>query len=310
MSHPEPFFRSVPRQGGRAMLTRRRTLLLAGLCGVSAGLGWNRALGQTAERVLILGGDLAEIAFALGAGGSVVGTDDTARWPPKAADLPKVGYLRRISAEGVLSLAPDLVLANPAAGPASALAQIESAGVRIETAPPGEDFDTVLARIGFMGRALRREAEARRFAAEVSARMHEVNAALSDVSDAPGVLFLISLASGAPMAGGSETVADTMIRLAHGRNVAAEVSGYKPLSAEAAIGLAPDVLLLPDHAAEGMGSDAAILEAAGLAQTPAGRNGAVIVMDGLKLLGFGPRTPDAVAELARRLHPGLSLDLP
>ena len=46
----------------------------------------------------------------------------------------------------------------------------------------------------------------------------------------------------------------------------------------------------------GAGKDAALALPA-LAQTPAGANGAVVVMDGLKLLGFGPRTGEAATEL-------------
>ncbi|HET9067515.1 MAG TPA: ABC transporter substrate-binding protein, partial [Amaricoccus sp.] len=92
-------------------LTRRRLLLAGGALLLAPRA---RAAGR---RVLVLGGDLAEIAFAIGAGGEVVATDDTAIWPPEAEALPKIGYLRRLSAEGVLSLAPDLVLASPDAGP-------------------------------------------------------------------------------------------------------------------------------------------------------------------------------------------------
>ena len=39
-----------------------------------------------------------------------------------------------------------------------------------------------------------------------------------------------------------------------------------------------------------------------IALTQAGRDGRVIVMDGLLLLGFGPRTVEAAAELAGALH--------
>ena len=41
----------------------------------------------------------------------------------------------------------------------------------------------------------------------------------------------------------------------------------------------------------------ALLKLPGLAQTPAGRRQAVVVMDALRLLGFGPRMPEAVLEL-------------
>ena len=131
--------------------------------------------------------------------------------------------------------------------------------------------------------------------------MAAVEAVLAELPGRPSVLFLISVANGAPMAAGAGTAADAMIALAHGRNAVAGFEGYKPLSVEAAVGLAPDTVLMPDHVATAAGGAEAAVAAAGLAETPAAREGRVVVMDGLKLLGFGPRTPEAVAELARAL---------
>jgi iron complex transport system substrate-binding protein len=44
-----------------------------------------------------------------------------------------------------------------------------------------------------------------------------------------------------------------------------------------------------------LGSAEQAVALAGLGDTRAGREGRVVVMDGLKLLGFGPPTPEAVA---------------
>lgn len=285
-------------------LTRRGALVAAGALLLAP-----RAWGAEAGRVLIAGGDLAEIAFALGAGNRVIATDDTAQWPPEAAALPKVGYMRRLAAEGILALAPDLVLASADAGPPAVLDQLRAAGLRVEVGPPGHDMAAVAAKIAFVGGSLGLSAEAARLAAAVEANLARVEAALAPLPDTPSVLFLISVGRGAPMAAGSDTAADAMIRLAHGRNAVSGFAGYKPLSTEAAVGFAPEVVLLPDHAAGPAGGPEKAVALAGLAETPAGREGRVVVMDGLKLLGFGPRTPEAVAELARALHPDASLPL-
>ena len=139
--------------------------------------------------------------------------------------------------------------------------------------------------------------------------MARVENALAALPDTPSVVFLISVGRGAPMAAGAGTSADAMIALAHARNAVEGFEGYKPLSAEAAIGLAPEAVVLPDHVVAAAGSAGKAVEIAGLAGTPAGRDGRIVVMDGLKLLGFGPRTPEAVAELARGLHPGATIAL-
>ena len=291
------------------MLTRRRTLLLAAAAGASAGFAASRAWPAALRRVVIAGGDLTEIAFALGAGDMVAGADTTASWPPEAAELPKIGYMRRLSAEGVLSLRPDLVILGEGAGPETAIAQLEAAGVAIARSPGGEGVETVPAKIAFMGEALDREAEAAALIAGFKAEMAALDAALAPIETRPSVLFLISAGRGAPMASGENTSAAAVIALAKGRNAVTGYEGYKPLSAEAAIAAAPEALLLPAHAVEALGGVEQVLARPEIAATRAGRDGRVIVMDGLKLLGFGPRTPEAVAELARALHPDRAGDI-
>lgn len=280
-----------------------RRLFLAGLAVCAAPV----PLRAAAQRVLIVGGDLVEIAWALGAGSMIVGADTTATFPPEVEALPKVGYMRRISAEGALSLSPDLVILAGGAGPAAAVDALSAAGLRIARAPGGDDLSAIPAKIAFMGEALGRAAEAAALIARHAARMEALSAALSGVEARPPVLFLMSAGRGAPMAAGAGTAAQTIIELAHGRNAVAGYEGYKPLSAEAALAAAPEAILLPSHAVGPLGGVEAALARPEIAPTPAGRAGRAIVMDGLKLLGLGPRTPEAAAELAMALHPGLKI---
>jgi iron complex transport system substrate-binding protein len=291
------------------MLTRRRTLLLAAAAGVSAGLAASRVWPAAPGRVVIAGGDLTEIAFALGAGGAVVGADTTASWPPETEALPKIGYMRRLSAEGVLSLRPDLLILGEGAGPDAAIAQLEAAGVGIARAPGGEGVETVAPKIAFMGETLGRAAEAEALISRFEAEMTALQAALAPIETRPSVLFLISAGRGAPMAAGENTAAAAIVALAKGRNAVTGYEGYKPLSAEAAIAAAPEVLLVPAHAVDLLGGTDAVLARPEIAATPAGQGRRVIVMDGLKLLGFGPRTPEAAAELARALHPAHAAEI-
>jgi iron complex transport system substrate-binding protein len=116
------------------------------------------------------------------------------------------------------------------------------------------------------------------------------------------VLFLLNIDAGAPVAAGSGTAADSIIRLAGGCNVFESHRGYKPLSIEAAVEAAPEVILLMQQRLDELGGTQQVLENPALKETPAARDGRVHAMDGLFLLGFGPRTPDAVLELARYLH--------
>lgn len=72
---------------------------------------------------------------------------------------------------------------------------------------------------------------------------------------------------------------------------------------EAVLAAAPDVILMMDREGDLAISNADILAHPALGATPAAQAGAVIRMDGMLLLGFGPRTPQAAAQLHRALYP-------
>jgi iron complex transport system substrate-binding protein len=284
-------------------VTRRRSLLLAAVAGALAGLGAAFAVGRPIERVVIAGGDLTEIAFALGAGDRVVGVDATSTWPPEAGERPDIGYFRRLSAEGVLSLAPDMLLAAPETGPQIALEQIAAAGVEIRTAPDSPGAAGIAPKIRFVGAALGRAEAAGALAARVEADLEEVRGKVAAIHGRPRVLFVLLLRGGAPVVGGEGTEAHEIIRLAGGENAAAGIEGYKPMTREAILAARPDAILMMESRAEAAGGIAEVLARPDIALTPAGRAGRGIVMPGMLLLGFGPRTPEAVARLARALHP-------
>jgi iron complex transport system substrate-binding protein len=253
-----------------------------------------------AERVVALGGDVTEIVYALGAGDRLVAVDATA-----AADLPDLGYFRRLAAEPIVALEPDLVLASAASGPPVVLEQLRAAQVPVTIVPDDAGVAGVVAKIQAVGLALEREAAADALAAEVEREVARARERVAEAAHRPRVLFVLNVGRGAPLAGGEGTSAAAIIDLAGGRNAVGGFAGYKPLSQEAAIAAAPEVVLVPDHTAEAAGGPAALLDRPELRHTPAAAADRVVVMDGLLLLGFGPRLGEAVDELARALHPDL-----
>lgn len=251
-------------------------------------------------RVVVAGGGLTATLYALGVGERVVAVDTTSQWPPAVQDTPQIGYVRALSAEGVLSMSPTLVLASDEAGPPQALALIEAAGVPVRQFPAPRSADDVRTTIRRLAALFDRTDRGQDLIAELDAALAEARAVVARYPEHPRVLFVLS-ASGQLLAAGRDTAAAAVIELAGGRNIV-DYEGYKPLTPEAAVALAPDVILTGDHVIEAVGSRQALLARPALALTPAGRNGRLVVMDSLRLLGFGPRLGATVAELARRLH--------
>jgi iron complex transport system substrate-binding protein len=256
------------------------------------------------SRVVAIGGSVTEIVYALGEGSRLVGRDSTSVFPPEALKLPDTGYIRALSAEGVLSLGPDLILALDGAGPPEALEALKSGGVPVVTIPEGYDAGAIARKVEAVGKALQVEDKARALEARVETAL---SAAIRDATvdgKKTRVLFVLSLQDGRIMAAGNNSHANGIIELAGGENVMSSISGYKQISNEAVIMAAPDVILMMNPTGDHSPADNAVLAHSAIAQTPAGKHARLVRMDGMYLLGFGPRTADAVASLHAKLYPG------
>jgi iron complex transport system substrate-binding protein len=259
------------------------------LLGLALGAGAARA----AERIVTIGSDVTEIAFALGKGADIVAVDDTSTWPAAAAKLPKLGYLRQLTPEPILARRPTLILASAGAGPEVVLRQVERAGVRTVRVPDEASAAGVAAKVRAIGAALGKSAEAEALADAIIAGLPRTKEA-----NGPRMMLVLANAPGRVLAAGQETAGDSFIRLAGGRN-SFTASGYKPLSPEAALAASPEVLLVPSHVLGLTGGLEALKKDPVFAGTPAVQAGRVVVVDSLAALNFGPRLPEAVARLRR-----------
>jgi iron complex transport system substrate-binding protein len=165
----------------------------------------------------------------------------------------------------------------------------------------------VLQKIEGIGRAVQREEAAHALIASCRSEMTALADRLSRGAAKPKVLSLLSVAQGPPQAAGRTTAADGIIRLAGGINAVTSYHGYRPITAEGALALAPDAIMVPAQTLRSMGGIDGVLEAASLGLTPAGKARRVFALDALLLLGFGPRTPEAARRLAAFLQPELGL---
>lgn len=284
------------------MISRRRTLAL----GAATAFVPSVASAKKPPRIVSVGSSLTEIFYALGAENLLAGVDSTSLYPSEARSLPQVGYMRALSAEGVLALKPTLIMATTAAGPAATLDQLKSTGIEVVILPDLYDYDSVIKKIEAVGKATGKTAEAEALITRGRADMETLKARLASATSTPRVLFLLSMSGGAPQAAGRDTAADGIIRLAGGVNAIDGYSGYRPLTPEAVIASRADFVLMPRQSVEAMGGVPAVLDQPALSRTPAGRAGKVLQFDVLLLLGFGPRTPQAATELASALHPDLA----
>ncbi|MCF3643116.1 ABC transporter substrate-binding protein [Rhizobium sp. TRM95111] len=256
------------------------------------------------SRLVSIGGAVTEIVYALGEEKRLVGRDSTSTFPEQANAIPDVGYMRALSPEGVIALNPSAILSIEGSGPPEALAVLKNAGIPFETVPEGYDRAAIVKKIEIVGDVLGVPDKAKTLADKVGG---ELDAAMAETAGRPAgerkrVLFILSFQNGRIMAAGSHTAADGIFRLAGVTNATDDAfSGYKPLTDEAVIAAKPDIIMMmrrPGHDS----ADAELLAHPAVASTPAGANKAILRMDSLQLLGFGPRTASAIRELAANVY--------
>lgn len=253
----------------------------------------------TPERVITIGGALTETVYALGAKDLIVGSDTTSYYPPMAEKLPKVGYQRALSAEGILSLSPDLVILTEEAGPPPVLRQLESAKIEILTLKAGRSLEDVKTNIQQIAEALNREETGAALIQKIDAESRKLTDSIATAKYKKRVMFILQHGGGSPLVAGKGTAADSIIALSGAANVVEDYDGYKPLSPEAAVALKPEVILITKRGLEQAGGKESLLNVPGISLTPAGRHGHVIAMDALLMLGFGPRAAQAASVLSK-----------
>ncbi len=277
---------------------RRAFLLLAASVAAAPAL----ASDTQPKRLVAVGGAITEIVYALGAQDRIVGVDTTSLYPEEALKTKaQVGYMRALSAEGVLSLTPDLVLTTEAAGPPDALRLLEQAGLRVERLPEAHSQTGLMAQISRIGAALALEAAAKALSEKVEARFTALAKAREAITQKKRILIALSVQNDRLLVGGRGTAAQEMITLAGGLNAADALEGYKPMSREALLQAQPDLVVV--MARSPADTDTNALKAVPvLAELSAVQQGHLLALDGHFLLGFGPRAPLAAARLMAALY--------
>lgn len=259
------------------------------------------------SRIVVLNGDLTEVVYALGLGENVVGVDTSATYPPEAKEKPKIGYQRSLNAEGILSLQPTVIIGSELAGPPPVIEQIRGAGVPVVLFKTVSSLDDVTRKINDVATALGVPNRGKLLADETKREIDEALALAAKAKSKPRVAFLYLRGSTTQVMMGKGSGADVLITAAGAIYAGAEagIAGSKPLTPEALVSAAPDVILVLTAGLQSVGGVDGLLQIPGVAQTPAGQQRRVVDFDDQYLLGLGPRAGKALKELIQALHPEL-----
>ena len=256
-------------------------------------------------RIVSIGGSVTEILYALGQEQRIAAVDITSLYPASALkEKSNVGYIRQLSPEGVLGLSPTLVLASEGAGPKEAVGVIEAASVPFVHVPDHFTGEGIVEKIKLIAAATGQDRRGECLTRTVESDLAALAKIRANVAKPVRVVFILSFMNGRAMVAGKNTAADGIIRLAGAVNAVSDFEGYKVVSDEALIAAQPDSVLAMERSNFRLTADEAFSHAA-FSVSPAARTKSFVSMEGLYLLGFGPRTAKAARDLARAFYPSL-----
>ncbi|OON42195.1 hemin ABC transporter substrate-binding protein [Izhakiella australiensis] len=257
---------------------------------------------HAAERLVVAGGSLVELVYALGAGSSVVAVDQTTTFPPQTVRLPHISNWQQLSSEGILSLRPDCFITWQDAGPPLVLKQLRAKGVSILALPRvPATVEQLYANIRQLAQRLHRVASGEALISRIRHKLtRAIDGSRRHTTPLRGI-FILAPGGGAPMVAGQGSVADAILQLAGVRNLAQHWQ-YKRYSAEALAAANPDVIIVTREMYQG--GLARLRAIGGITYTAAWRHKRIVVIDQSLILGMGPRVADAVHILHRQLWPG------
>lgn len=256
------------------------------------------ALERPIERVVTLAPNLTEIVFAAGAGPRLVGVTTADDYPPAVDSLPRFGALP-VDFEAITALHPDLVLATDQVNTPRDAAVFESLAIPVYFFS-FHTVDDVLASIRTTGRLLGTAAEADATADSLQHTLDRLRTRTRDVAQRPRVLFLVD--DETLYAFGAESYIHTLIELAGGHSITADIDAQAPtLSEEYVLGHRPDVIIGAFGADYDPGRLLALHPAWDV--VPAVANERVYGLEPDLVLRPGPRLVEGARQMAHLLHP-------
>jgi iron complex transport system substrate-binding protein len=256
----------------------------------------------TPKRIIALSGAITETVDALGFGKSIVAVDVTSTYPGYVTGLPKVSKNRSVSAEGLISFRPDLVLAPEGSLSGEIVYQLQSAHIRLITVKQKYSPDGAIAFIKAVATALQVPERGETLAKQTKERITRSLANVHKNVRPAKVLFIYARGTGVMLVAGKNTNIDAMITLAGGLNAAQGFTDFKPYTTEALVAANPDVILLFDFGLSSLGGTEGILNMPGVMQTAAGKSKRIVQMDAGLLIGFSVRLDQAVSQLNNKLQ--------
>lgn len=254
-----------------------------------------------AQKIVTGGSSSTEIVCALGLCDNIVATDRTSLYPPQVQSLPSIGYRTGINTEGIISMAPDIIILEKEYVKEVVIDQLAAAKLKLIQVENGYSFEATTEKIKTIAKALNREKEGEALIEKLKIDLAQLEQQVASTSERPKVLCVYNRGMGNMMVAGTDTGFE-IIKLAGVENAVPEITGFKPLNVESLITANPDYILFFQSGLESIGGVEGALKIPGVAQTTAGKQKQIIAIEGIKLTNWGPRFVEAATEIFELTH--------
>jgi len=282
----------------------KKVLVLSGFALLFYGCGrfGNNIKAEGKDRIVCVSKQLTEIMFALHQGNKIVGIDLTSTYPSETKNLTTVGYHRHLSAEGIISLDPTIVIHQGDVAPETVMPQLQKVGIPVKVYPAGNTIDSTKILIAQLANEFGVDTAASRINNMLDADLAKAASFASKFPVKPRVLIIhFGQQRNQYFVMGTRGTANKMIELAGGIN-AADTSSFRDLSPEVIAREQPDVILATDFGFDRLGSIEKFKQLPGIALTPAAKNGKIFRVEEHDLVYFGPRTGENIINMATLIH--------
>ncbi|AEA44687.1 heme/hemin ABC transporter substrate-binding protein [Fluviicola taffensis] len=244
------------------------------------------------KRIVSLNGSVTEIIYAVDSQKELIGVDVTSTFPAAAEKLTNLGHVRKLAIESLLALNPSHVVMLEDEVSPDLKSKLKQAKIELVTFKHPNSLEESKSLVKEVASWLGKSDKATEIVSKIDSDIKNI----SKLDKKPKVLFVYARGAGTLMVAGEQTPLEKMIVLAGGENAGKGFTDFKPLTSESVIAANPDVILMFTSGAQSLGPDG-IFNVPGVSSTNAGKNKALIQMDGQLLSGFGPRVADAIVEL-------------
>ena len=253
---------------------------------------------KNSNSIVVAGGSITEIIYFLNLQNKLVGVDITSNYPLQAKKLPSIGYIRNLSIEGLLSLKPNLILAEESIGPPIILKQLNKTSVEFRIIKNNYTIDGINEKFLCISKILdvniNDNIDYKKFVNNVKKLKSFVKNNNKEKKD---ILLILMMKGTSPIIAGKNTSGHGFIKMIGQNNSMDKVSGWKPVSSEQILIANPNYIIVTKRALKDFTSIEKFLKLPGISSTKAAKNKNIFIKDGMSLLGYGPRTINVAKEI-------------